>query len=215
MSKQPIKRNRPKHYRNAKTFNGLYLWQIAKQLGMTLGAIERRVKLYGTPYWTYNPKKKNLHAATHPPERHGMSRTPEYKIYSAMVTRCENPHHKQFKDYGGRGISVCDRWRQSFVAFIHDVGRRPKRKNMTLDRIDNNGNYEPGNVEWRTRQENQRNTRANRNITWNGKTQCISAWAADLGVTTTTLIHRIDDSHAPLSIALTRKSMHGKPLLKK
>lgn len=88
---------------------------------------------------------------------HGMSHSVEYQAWSAMRSRCLNPNHSNYPDYGGRGITVCDRWRDSFVAFYEDVGRRPP--GHSLDRIDNDGNYEPGNVRWATAQEQAMNRR--------------------------------------------------------
>lgn len=77
----------------------------------------------------------------------------------AMIDRCHNPANPQFKDYGGRGVTVCQRWLDSPAAFIGDIGPRPA--GMTLDRIDNGKGYEPGNVRWATRAEQQRNRRTN------------------------------------------------------
>lgn len=94
---------------------------------------------------------------------HGHARsgrkTPEYKTWCRMITRCENPKHEKFPYYGGRGISVCARWRHDFKAFLADVGLRPSAAH-SIDRYpDNNGHYEPGNVRWATRSKQMQNRR--------------------------------------------------------
>ena len=90
---------------------------------------------------------------------------PLYEIYIEMIARCERPAHVRYKDYGGRGLSVHPEWRNDFWAFVRDVGERPEGKTPSgkaywqLDRIDNDGNYEPGNVRWATPSEQARNKR--------------------------------------------------------
>lgn len=88
-------------------------------------------------------------------ELHGMSKYPEYSVWKGMKNRCGNPNVERFSRYGGRGIIVCDRWKNSFPAFYKDMGKRPTLKHQ-IDRINNDGNYEPGNCQWITIVENNR-----------------------------------------------------------
>ena len=120
---------------------------------------------------------------------HGLARTPEYKVWDHMRQRCENPKHKGFANYGARGIRVCERWRK-FENFIADMGERPSPKH-TIERADNDGDYEPGNCRWGTWREQSRNKRTNRLITANGITKPLTTWAEELGVPPTTLFERL------------------------
>lgn len=91
--------------------------------------------------------------------KHGYSKTPTYASWSDAKKRCYSPQNKRYPEYGGRGIGMCDAWRNSFEEFLHDMGDRPPR--MTLERLDVNKWYEPGNCIWATRTQQARNTRAN------------------------------------------------------
>lgn len=93
-------------------------------------------------------------------ESHGKYRSPEYKIWTAMKQRCGNRKCSEYRSYGGRGIAVCDRWSDSFSAFIADMGERPGPE-YQIDRIDNDGNYEPENCRWATPAQNSQNQRSN------------------------------------------------------
>ncbi len=99
--------------------------------------------------------------------KHGFAKrgckTPEYIIRRGMIDRCENPNNRRWAEYGGRGITICDRWRTDFAAFLLDVGARPSSKH-SIDRIDVDGNYEPGNVRWATAKEQARNKTNNRMV---------------------------------------------------
>lgn len=90
--------------------------------------------------------------------KHGMYKTPEYRAWMAAKVRCFNPNSQNFYLYGGRGISMCPEWDASFMAFYEHIGPRPSGEH-SLDRIDTNGHYEPGNVRWATRSEQQKNKR--------------------------------------------------------
>ncbi|MFN3474075.1 MAG: hypothetical protein ACK4ZW_08525 [Blastomonas sp.] len=96
--------------------------------------------------------------AAHGNARHGMRNTPEYEAWRAMVSRCTNPNHKAYRNYGGRGVTVCPEWRSDFRAFISHIGMRP-RADYSLDRIDNSKGYEPGNVRWTDAATQNRNRR--------------------------------------------------------
>ncbi len=120
---------------------------------------------------------------------HGLSESPEYSIWKAMRRRCEDPADDAYPYYGARGISVAEEF-LDFSIFIKHVGRRPKVTD-TLDRINNDGNYAPGNIRWATRTEQMRNTRRNHLLTLDRITMTLSEWCAHLGIKSETLHHRL------------------------
>lgn len=119
-----------------------------------------------------------------------------------MIQRCTNPNDKRYKNYGGRGITVCKRWRNSFEKFLEDMGE-PPTKEHSIDRINNNGNYCKSNCRWVTRKEQNRNKRNNRLITYKGKTQCLIEWAEEYNINYDTLWCRIYKYGWPIEKALT------------
>ncbi len=123
------------------------------------------------------------------------TRHPLWAVWHGMWRRCTNPNRSDYKHYGGRGISVCMEWK-SLLAFAVDMGARPT-KSHTLDRIDNNGNYTPQNCRWATKQEQQANSRVALKITARGKTQSLSAWARELGMSVSGL-HRRWHTHGTI-----------------
>lgn len=102
--------------------------------------------------------------------------SPEYTTWVHMIQRCHNKRNKDYKNYGGRGIEVCPMWKDSFEAFLLMVGKRPFIE-ATIERIDSNGNYEPGNVKWASRAEQNLNTRSNVRLTIDGVTMTVSEWS--------------------------------------
>lgn len=119
---------------------------------------------------------------------HGMAKTPTYSSWHGMLQRCTNPNNPRWKRYGGRGITVSERWLK-FENFLEDMGVRPK--GLSIERINNNGNYEPSNCKWATRREQQGNTSFNQLLTFNGETDHLAGWARRLGIKPDTLYSRI------------------------
>src|SRR5256886_1822387 len=133
---------------------------------------------------------------------HGYSRTRSrtYKSWISMRQRCLNRNNHKWSDYGGRGISVCDRW-GSFINFLADMGERPKDK--SLDRKDVNGNYEPSNCRWATATEQAQNARSNVLLTFRGRTMRLTEWARLSGIKQPTLSARLNYYGFTVEEALT------------
>lgn len=109
--------------------------------------------------------------------KHGMNRTQPYGVWCSMKRRCYSPKYKHFDNYGGRGIKMCDAWKNSFQAFFDDMGERPT-PGHSIDRIDNDGDYEPGNCRWATKSEQCSNTRANHFVVVGGHKMTLTQAAA-------------------------------------
>lgn len=120
---------------------------------------------------------------------HGMSETSEYRSWAEMKSRCLNPKSRRFSYYGGRGITVCERW-LDFQNFIDDMGNKPTPEH-SIERIDVNGNYEPSNCKWVTFTEQQNNKRNTTMIEYNGKTQSIKDWCRELELNYRTIKDRL------------------------
>ena len=116
---------------------------------------------------------------------------PAYVRWVNMIARCYKEKHPAYQYYGKRGISVCDRWRKSVFNYVADTGVAPF-KGAQLDRIDNDGNYEPSNMQWVTSSRNNRNRRSTKFITFNGETMCLADWADKLGLKRKSLMSRIN-----------------------
>jgi hypothetical protein len=130
--------------------------------------------------------------------KHGMYGTAEYTTWKSMFQRCFNPKTERFPSYGGRGITVCGRWMGDggFQRFLEDMGRRPS-PDHSLDRIDANGNYEPGNCRWATTVEQARNKRTSRVLVVNGESATIAGWAARAGLGASTVKERLRRGWTP------------------
>lgn len=141
--------------------------------------------------------------------RHGHSQPPTaiYRAWTAMKTRCNNKAAASWPDYGGRGIKVCERWMHSFENFLADMGEKPR--GMTLDRINNDGNYEPGNCRWATASEQVTNRRATHLITYGGETMCLAFWARRFGVYESTLRRRIANFGEEMAMNITARKASG------
>lgn len=131
---------------------------------------------------------------------HGMSAIPEYSVWGKMLQRCYNPNSTGFHKYGGRGISVCARWRDSFEFFLADMGHRPSDKH-SIERLNNDGPYSPANCIWATQYVQARNRRNTHHVSIDGTSKCVKDWASLLGVAR----HRFSDMARPTFSDGTRR----------
>ena len=135
---------------------------------------------------------------------HGKYKTRIYLIWRGMKRRCFNPKSKMFSYYGGRGITVCGAWKGAFLPFYKWAMENGYKDNLTIDRIDINGNYCPENCRWVTKQEQQYNKRNNILITYNGNTMCLNQWAEILGMNKSVLYYRIRQGGWSIDEAFTK-----------
>ncbi len=119
---------------------------------------------------------------------HGGSYSRTYTSWKKMLQRCENPRDKRYPEWGGRGIKVCDRW-HDYAAFLSDMGERPA--GMSIERENNDGDYEPGNCRWASAADQVRNRRNTRMVTIDGVTLCLKDWARQRGINYQTVYMRI------------------------
>lgn len=136
---------------------------------------------------------------------HGQARTPLYRVWSSMKGRCLNPTDQAYPNYGGRGITVCLRWRESFEAFVEDMGLKPSSRH-TVGRQDNNGPYSPENCRWETQTQQARNTRRTFSVTFRGETLTLGGWAEKTGIPESALYFRLRTSGWSVKDTLTTPS---------
>jgi len=111
-------------------------------------------------------------------------------VWAAMIQRCTNRKNKKYPSYGGRGITVCTRWRESSTAFLTDMGPRPTPEH-SLERRDNDGHYEPENCKWATVEDQMSNQRSNRRLTFNDRTLTAAQWARELNCSPMKIYNRL------------------------
>lgn len=148
------------------------------------------------------------------PKTHGMTtggKSPEYRIWASMIQRCYNPKRDYYHCYGGRGITVCDRWRYSFENFFEDMGKRPSSKH-SIDRINNDKSYSPENCQWSTAKEQGRNTRTTRLVEFEGEMVSLQSVSEKHGIPYGTMRHRLAKGMSVANaISYKRFSRENKP----
>jgi hypothetical protein len=186
-----LRRSKTKHYWTCECAcgaqRGVYAYSLLKGASTSCGCFLSE--------WTAT--KNFRHGSALP----GAKRSRTYNIWANMKARCQNPNNHKFPDYGGRGITVCDRW-QAFVAFRADMGEAPA--GHSIDRIDNGKGYSPENCRWAPNSVQANNTRANRFITIDGKTQTLAQWSAESGVKGPTIARRLRAGFDPRAAVFSK-----------
>mgnify|MGYP006908855972 CR=1 FL=1 len=147
--------------------------------------------------------RREINKTKKPGYKHGMYRTRIYRIWQGLKWRCYYPTHVSYKYYGGRGITVCKEWLDDFFAFNTWAINNGYNDNLVIDRIDNNGNYEPDNCRWVTMKVQGNNKSNNHLITFNGQTHTLSEWSNITGIKPLTIRARIINYHWSVKDALT------------
>ena len=163
-----------------RTKYGAVLWRCACDCGTTTVKSSHALLTGDTRSCGCLQKEVNRSAKTHG-HTVGQKATPEFTAWKNMIARCTKNSHEEFKNYGNRGITVCERWRD-FSAFLSDVGLRPSPE-LSLHRIDNNLGYFKSNVKWATKEEQCNNTRRNVLLEFDGRVQTVTKWCAERGLT--------------------------------
>lgn len=174
-----------------------------------------RTDIKGKGYCSLHWQRIRTHgdiSPTQTPKGFAMAHRIEYRCYTSIKTRCYNKNCPPYKNYGGRGIKMCDRWlgADGFINFLSDMGERPS-PDASLDRIDNDGDYSPENCRWADIKTQNNNRRTNKLLTHNGETLTETQWAEKIGVNRGTLHQRL--KRMPLGQALTMKKQEKKDWL--
>jgi len=145
-----------------------------------------------------NAKERTLHGES---PSHGKNADRLYRIWTGMRNRCNNPRNKSYKDYGGRGISVCNEW-SDYLVFKDWAIKNGYTDKFSIDRIDNDGNYEPSNCRWVNQREQMKNTRNNTYITINGITKIVADWCRELGITKGNMYVKCKKLNMPIEVVI-------------
>lgn len=181
---EPVNQSKPLCECDCGTIRSVYATNLRRRLSTGCGC--------------KNVSKRGRHFVSH-----GLSSSREYTVWLGIISRCEDPKNKGFKNYGGRGIRVCARWRNSFVAFLDDMGLSPGSE-FSIDRYpDNDGDYEPGNTRWATDIQQARNNRRNHLLEFDGQKRTIAEWAEITGIRKGTIRYRIMQAGWTVDQALT------------
>lgn len=135
---------------------------------------------------------------------HGLSHSVEHNTWTTIRNRCYNKNEPSYKYYGAKGIVMCDEWKDNFMQFFIDMGKRPADK-QSIDRIDSKGNYCKENCRWATQKEQNNNKKSNVLVTYNGKTQNIAQWAEETGLSYNTLYFRLVRDKLPIEEAFSKR----------
>lgn len=177
-------------HETGKSRNGHTVWHCRCDCGNDVGVVGYSLISGCTKSCgCYNRERVIERNTTHGMNRRG-KRHPVYMTWANILQRCENPNDTQYKNYGARGIKVCTEWHE-FIPFHDWAMANGWQRGVSIDRIDNNGNYEPDNCRWVTAKEQARNKRNNHFITFNGKTQTMVEWAEEIGLEYSILWNRI------------------------
>lgn len=154
---------------------------------VTLGNVKRHTTSCGCFSREQTSKRSIKHGQS---SYNGKKASRLHNVWTAMIKRCYGKSNKGFRNYGGRGIEVCEEWRNSFLQFAADMG--DPEDGMSIDRIDNNGNYEPKNCRWATQHQQSINRRTNRRLSHDGVTQTVGEWEKEKGYRKNLILSRLD-----------------------
>ena len=174
--------------RRVENRNGRVAWEFRCDCGNTIYLNKDRV-VGGNDHSCGCQRRKQCGSLCY---THGKTDTPLYDIWRGMKQRCYNSNVSNYCNYGGRGITVCDEWKDNFQAFYDWAKSSGYEHGLSIDRINNDGDYSPENCRWANRTEQSNNTRHNKHLTYNGKTQTVSQWARELNMVDGTLRTRLN-----------------------